>query len=84
MMIAGAVLAVMLVSVWLLLMNALSVALIDAGLAPVLALVLVAGLNSIVAAVAFAVLRTNARKLALPATLRSLLPKHSPTLGEPL
>jgi hypothetical protein len=84
MMIAGVVVAVLVVSTWLTLMDALSVALVGRGMAPPLAFVLVAGLNLGAAVVAYAILRTNARRVGLPATLRSLLPKSANGTREPL
>lgn len=66
--------AIALVGVWLALMGAAALALISLGLAPVLAMLLVAAANLLLAFVGWLYVRKKSRSLGWPATQRAIKP----------
>lgn len=65
---------IMVVLVWLGLMAAIGLSLINAGLQPALVVLVVTALNSIIAFLLFGLIRIRSRDLGLPATMRALKP----------
>jgi hypothetical protein len=71
---AALCIGVLLVLVWVGLMTALGLSLIDVGLQPVLVVLVVTALTSILALLLFVLIRRRSRDLGLPATMRALRP----------
>lgn len=71
---AAVCIGVLLVLVWVGLMAAVGLSLIDFGLQPVLVVLVVTALTSILAALLFGLIRIRSRDLGLPATMRALKP----------
>lgn len=77
MMAAAIAIGVLLVSAWLASMTAGALALIDRGLEPVAAALIVVALNLLAALAPYGVIRRKRRELGFPATLRTLRPESS-------
>lgn len=71
---AAVCIGILLVLVWVGLMAAIGLVLLDVGLQPVLVVLVVTALTSILAALLFGLIRLRSRDLGLPATMRALRP----------
>lgn len=74
MIVAGVMIAGLLVSAWVGLMGVVVLWLVNVGVWPSIALLLVVGANLVFALILYAVIRLKSRYLQFPATIRSLRP----------
>jgi uncharacterized RDD family membrane protein YckC len=82
MIVAAVCISVLMVLVWVGLMVAIGLSLLDAGLQPVHVVLVVTVVNSVFAFLLFGFIRIRSRDLGLPATMRALKPSRPEGQGQ--